>query len=172
MMDTRLARSRPRAHARLLFISGLLSCIAPWSAHAAQESTADSAVNATATRALTAPANHPATKSEPPSIDSSLQSKPVHGPLTLPNSDEQATLGFYQQGNQVYALYSRPDYQDESQTYHDLIDSFTDAHISAVFFQDLDGGDNNEVVLMYKDKQGQHLRAYAMMDGSYIPLNA
>lgn len=172
MMDTRLARSRPRAHAHLLFVSGLLSCIAPWSAHAAQENTADSAVNATTTRALTAPANHPATKSEPPSVDSLLQSKPVHGPLTLPNSDEQATLGFYQQGNQVYALYSRPDYQDESQTYHDLIDSFTDAHITAVFFQDLDGGDNNEVVVMYKDKQGQHLRAYAMMNGSYIPLNA
>ncbi|MGL5398734.1 MAG: hypothetical protein ACRDA1_00055, partial [Plesiomonas shigelloides] len=113
-MDTRLARSRPRAHARLLFVSGLLSCIAPWSAHAAQESAADIAVNATA------PANHPATKSEPPSVDSLRQRKPVHGPLTLPNSDEQATLGFYQQGNQVYALYSRPDYQDESQTYHDL----------------------------------------------------
>ncbi|MGL4269724.1 MAG: hypothetical protein ACRCR6_08090, partial [Plesiomonas sp.] len=144
-MDTRLARRRPRAHASLLFVSGLLSCIAPWSAHAAQDGAVDGTVNATA--------SHTATKSEPPSVDSLLQSKPVHGPLTLPNSDEQATLGFYQHGNQVYALFSRPDYQDESQTYHDLIDSFTDAHITAVFFHDLDGGEYNEVVVMYKDKQ-------------------
>jgi len=172
MMDARLARSSQSAHASLLIVSGLLSCIAPWSVQAAQSSAVDGAVNTTATSELAAPASHIATKPEQPSVDSLLQSKPVHGPLTLPHSDEQATLSFYQHGNQVYALYSRPDYQDESQTYYDLIDSFTDAHITAVFFQDLDGGEYNEVVAMYKDKQGQHLRAYAMMDGSYIPLNA
>lgn len=183
MIDTRLLRGGPcthkplasstlarwrlgRVHVSLLLLNGLLSIVVPWSALAAQDS---GAVDATASSALT---DLSTAKQAKPAIDSLLQSKPIHGPLTLPDSEEQATLGFYQHGDQVYALYSRPDYQDQSKPYHDLIDSFTDAHITAVFFQDLDGGERNEMVVMYQNKQGQHLRAYATMDGSYIALTA
>ena len=159
MTGNRLSRRSRRGS--ILLLGGLLSNVLPWPALATQET---GSIEAVANGASSAPAT--------PSGEALLQSKPVHGPLTLPDSEERTVLGFYQQGDTTYALFSRPDYQDDSQTYHEVIDSFTDARIIAVFFQDLDGGDRNEVVVMYEDKHGQHLRAYAASESSYYPLAA
>ncbi|WMY75600.1 hypothetical protein RHD99_06540 [Buttiauxella selenatireducens] len=159
MTGNRLSRRFRRGS--ILLLGGLLSTVLPWPALATQET---GSIEAVENGASSAPAA--------PSGEALLQSKPVHGPLTLPDSEERSVLGFYQQGETTYALFSRPDYQDDSQTYHDVIDSFTDARIVAVFFQDLDGGNRDEVVVMYEDKQGQHLRAYAASGGSYSPLAA
>lgn len=159
MTGTRLSRRFRRVS--ILLLGGLLSSVLPWPVLATQET---GSIEAVANGASSAPAT--------PSGEALLQSKPVHGPLTLPDSDEHTVLGFYQQGDMTYALFSRPDDQDDSQAYHDVIDSFTDARIIAVFFQDLDGGNRDEVVVMYEDKQGQHLRAYATSGGSYSPLAA
>ncbi|WP_417763868.1 hypothetical protein [Shewanella sp.] len=86
----------------------------------------------------------------------------VHGPLELPDHNNQ--LGFYQQSDKLAAYLNGEQGQP--------LDSYANGtDVVAVFYQDLDGDQQREVIVMLHDSNGDHLRAYGLneMEG-WMPL--
>lgn len=90
----------------------------------------------------------------------------IHGPLNLPaDEDEPQTLSFEQSDDAVVALV------ESEYTGKQTLDSFSkDTEIVAVFYQDLDGDAQREVIVMQKNSAGQRLTAYGVNDMNWRPL--
>ncbi|WP_034457762.1 toxin-antitoxin system YwqK family antitoxin [Buttiauxella noackiae] len=99
--------------------------------------------------------------------------KLVHGPLA---TNDGQTLAFYQKDNNVTAWFTSPP-QTEQETISDyalIVDSHYElgsVSIVAVFYQDLDKGGQDEVIVMYRDASGKpHLRAWGADADQMLPL--
>ncbi|QLO16106.1 hypothetical protein HV183_23140 [Citrobacter freundii] len=99
--------------------------------------------------------------------------KLVHGPLATPVGQ---TLTFYQKDNKVTAYFSSTE-ETEDHTISDYEPSenrqyaLGNVSIIAVFYQDLDQGGQDEIIVMYRDAAGKpHLRAWGADSDSVLPL--
>ncbi|HAT8014306.1 hypothetical protein K7R23_07275 [Citrobacter rodentium NBRC 105723 = DSM 16636] len=97
----------------------------------------------------------------------------VHGPFA---THDGQTLSFYQKNDIVTAWFDSPE-ETEERTISDyeLIENrqyeLGNVSVVAVFFQDLDLGGQDEVVVMYRDKAGKpHLRAWGADADQALPL--
>lgn len=90
----------------------------------------------------------------------------IHGPLTLPDDeDDPQTLSFEQRADAVAVLVTA-EYLGQQE-----IDSYPkDTEIVAVFYQDLDGDAQREVIVMQQNSAGKRLTAYGANDIHWRPL--
>ncbi|WP_213135076.1 toxin-antitoxin system YwqK family antitoxin [Citrobacter sp. FP75] len=101
------------------------------------------------------------------------QGKLVHGPLA---THDGQTLSFYLKDNNVTAYFTSPEEtEDHTISDYELIENHQYAlgnvSIVAVFFQDLDQGGQDEVIVMYRDETGKpHLRAWGADPDRALPL--
>ncbi|GEM_PF-4028903 len=101
------------------------------------------------------------------------QGKLVHGPFA---THDGQTLSFYLKDNNVTAYFTSPEQtEDHTISDYELIDnrqySLGNVSIVAVFFQDLDQGGQDEVIVMYRDEVGKpHLRAWGADADQELPL--
>lgn len=100
--------------------------------------------------------------------------KLVHGPLDTPYGQ---TLAFYQQDNNVTAYFATPAMKDGSDTpseyalINDHHYKLGNVSIVAVFYQDVDKGGEDEVIVMYRDAAGKpHLSAWGSNGDEVVPL--
>lgn len=99
--------------------------------------------------------------------------KRVHGPVA---TNENQTLTFYEKDKNVTAWFTGPE-ETEDRTFSDY-ELIEDTHyamgnvsIVAVFYQDLDLGGQDEVIVMYRDANGkQHLKAWGADGVKFLPL--
>ncbi|MGL5110778.1 MAG: toxin-antitoxin system YwqK family antitoxin [Vibrio ordalii] len=102
--------------------------------------------------------------------------KLVHGPLVTNDGQE---LGFYKKENNVTARFASPPETEEDMEasinfYPRLFDSqyeLGNVSVVAVFYQDLDLGGQDEIIVMYRDVSGMpHLRAWGADGSQMVPL--
>lgn len=99
--------------------------------------------------------------------------KRVHGPLA---THENQTLTFYKKDNIVTAWFTGPEETEERtisdyELYENTQYALGNVAIVAVFYQDLDGGGQDEVIVMYRDAAGKpHLRAWGADADKFLPL--
>ncbi|MCU6176154.1 toxin-antitoxin system YwqK family antitoxin [Citrobacter cronae] len=97
----------------------------------------------------------------------------VHGPLA---TQDGQTLAFYQKDNTVTAYFtSEEDTGDQTPSDGEQLENkqyaLGNVSIVAVFYQDLDRGGQDEVIVMYRDEAGKpHLRAWGADSESALPL--
>lgn len=99
--------------------------------------------------------------------------KLVHGPLA---THDGQTLAFYQKDNMVTAYFtSAEDTGDHTLSDGEQLQNkqyaLGNVSIVAVFYQDLDRGGQDEIIVMYRDDAGKpHLRAWGADSESALPL--